>query len=157
MDEVVITIGRKKRWLWREVDEHGVELDILIRGRRNKAAAGRPLRKLVRKQIQTPRVMITDKLGSYGAAKREIMPDVEHRRHKGLNNRAENSQQPTRRRERIMKRFRSTRYAQRFPSAHGSINNLFFRPAKPSAHNHRRYRAQAFKVWTDVSSVVAAT
>jgi putative transposase len=156
IDEVVITIGGKKHWLWRAVDQHGVELDILIQSRRNKAAAGRLLRKLVRKQMRTPRVMITDKLGSYAAAKREIMPGVEHRQHKGLNNRAENSHQPTRRRERIMKRFKSARHAQRFLSAHGPINNLFLRPAKTSAHNHRRCRAQAFKVWADVSGVVAA-
>ena len=114
----IITIGGKKHWLWRAV-EHGVELHILIQSRRNKTAAGRLLRKLVRKQIRTPRVMIDDKLGSYGAAKREIMPGVEHRQHKGLNNRAENSHQPTRRRERIMKRFKSARQAQRFLSAHG--------------------------------------
>lgn len=156
MDEVVITISGKNHWLWRAVDQHGVELDILIQSRRNKAAAGRLLRKLVRKQMRTPRVMITDKLGSYGAAKRDIMPGVEHRQHKGLNNRAENSHQPTRRRERIMKRFKSARHAQQFLSAHGPINNLFFRPAKTSAHNHRRYRVQAFKVWADVSGVVAA-
>src|SRR3954471_17969327 len=70
--------------------------------------------------------MITDKLASYGAAKGEVMPSVEHRRHKGLNNRAENSHQPTRRRERQMKRFKSARQAQRFLSAHDQINNLFY-------------------------------
>ena len=100
--------------------------------------------------MRTPRVIITDKLGAYGAAKREIMPGVEHRQHKGLNKRAENSHQPARRRERIMKCFKSARHAQRFLSAHGPIN------AKTSAHNHRPYRAQAFKVWDDVSGVVAA-
>ena len=88
-------------------------------------AAKRLLRKLLKKQGRAPRVMITDKLASYGAAKREVMPWVEHRRHKGLNNRAENSHQPTRRRERQMKRFKSASQAQRFLSAHDQINNLF--------------------------------
>jgi putative transposase len=132
LDEVVITIGGTKHWLWRAVDQNGVELDILIQSRRNKAAAKRLLRKLIRKQMRTPRVMITDKLGSYGAAKREVMPGAEHRQHKGLNNRAQNSHQPTRRRERIMKRFKSARHAQRFLSAHGQINNLFLRLPKTS-------------------------
>ena len=83
------------------------------------------LRKLLKRQCRAPRVMITDKLASYGAAKKEIMPGVEHRQHKGLNNRAENSHQPTRRRERQMKRFKSAGQAQRFLSAHDQINNLF--------------------------------
>jgi len=87
LDEVVITIGGTKQRFWRAVDQNGVELDILIQSRRNKAAAKRLLRKLIRKQMRTPRVMITDKLGTYGAAKREAMPGVEHRQHKGLNNR----------------------------------------------------------------------
>ena len=100
--------------------------------------------------------MITDKLGSYGAAKSKIMPGVEHRQHKGLNNRAENSHQPTRRRERIMKRFKSARHAQRFLSAHGQINNLFLRPPKTSAQNHRLRRNLAFQVWAYVSGVAAA-
>src|SRR5215813_60202 len=80
-------------------------------------AAKRLLRKLLKRQMRPPRVMITDKLASYGAAKREIMPGIEHRQHKGLNNRAENSHQPTRRRERQMKQFKSAGQAQRFLSA----------------------------------------
>ncbi len=84
------------------------------------------------------------------------MLGVEHRPHKGLDNRAENSPQPTRRRERIMKRFKSTRQAQRFLSAHGQINNLFLRPPKTSAHNHRLRRTLAFQVWAYVSGAAAA-
>jgi putative transposase len=80
--------------------------------------------------MRTQRVMITDKLGTYGTAKREVMPDVKHRQHRGLNNRAKNSHQPARRRERIMKRFKSARHARRFLSAHGQINNLILRPPK---------------------------
>ena len=100
-------------------------LDVLVQSRRDKGAAKRLLRKLLKRQCRAPRVMITDKLASYGAAQKEIMPGVEHRQHKGLNNRAENSHQPTRRRERQMKRFKSAGQAQRFLSAHDGINNLF--------------------------------
>jgi putative transposase len=81
------------------VDQDGIVLDILVQSRRDKRAAKRLLRKLLKKQLRPPRVLIGDKLARYGAAKREIMPGVEHRQHKGLNNRAENSHQPTRRRE----------------------------------------------------------
>ena len=88
LDEVVISIAGKRHWLWRAVDQHGVVLDILVQSRRNAKAAKRLLRKLLKKQGVAPRVMITDKLASYGVAKREIMPSVEHRQHKGLNNRA---------------------------------------------------------------------
>jgi putative transposase len=103
--------------------------------------------------------MVTDKLPSYGAAKGEVMPGVEHRRHKGLNNRAENSHQPTRRRERQMKRFKSAGQAQRFLSAHDPINNLFhLRRDHVSAGEHRARaaRARAFETWADVSGVAAA-
>jgi putative transposase len=100
LDEVVLKIACAKHWLWRAVDQTGIVLDILVQRRRDKQAAKRLLRKLLKKQMRPPRVMITDKLASCGAAKREIMPGIEHRQHKGLNNRAENSHQPTRRRER---------------------------------------------------------
>ena len=96
--------------------------------------------------------MVTDKLPSYGAAKRELMPSVEHRRHRGLNNRAENSHQPTRRRERQMKRFKSPRQAQRFLSAHDQIGNLFhLRRDHLSAAEYRAARARAFETWAEVS------
>jgi len=127
MDEVVLKIAGKKHYLWRAVDQHGVVLDVLVQSRRDKKAAKRLLRKLMKKQERAPRVLITDKLRSYAAAKREIMPGVEHRQHKGLNNRAENSHQPTRRRERIMKRFKSPRQVQRFLSIHDQVANLFSR------------------------------
>lgn len=86
LDEVVISIAGKKHWLWRAVDQHGVVLDILVQNRRNANAAKRLLRKLLKKQGIAPRVMITDKLASYAIAKRAVMPNVEHRQHKGLNN-----------------------------------------------------------------------
>src|SRR5918911_1226851 len=96
LDEVCLMIGGKKHWLWRAVDQHGGVLDVLVQSRRDKRAATRLLRKLLKQQMRPPRVLITDKLASYSAAKGEVMPSVEYRRHKGLNNRAENSHQPTR-------------------------------------------------------------
>ena len=90
LDEVVIKIAGKKHWLWRAVDQDGIVLDVLVQSRRDKQAAKRLLRKLLKRQGRPPRVMITDKLASYGAAKKEMMPGVEHRQHKGLNNRADN-------------------------------------------------------------------
>src|SRR6187549_2997719 len=154
LDEVVITIAGQKHWLWRAVDQDGIVLDVLVQSRRDKQAAKRLLRKLLRKQGRPPRVLITDKLASYPAAKKELMPGVEHRRHKGLNNRAENSHQPTRRRERQMKRFKSARQAQRFLSAHDQIANLFhLRRDHVSASEFRAARARAFEVWADLSGV----
>ena len=141
--------------LWR-TPQDGIVLDILVQSRRDKQAAKRLLRKLLRKQMRPPRVMITDKLASYNAAKREIMPGVEHRQHKGLNNRAENSHQPTRRRERQMKRFKSPGHAQRFLSAHDGINNLFpLRRHRLPAAQYRAVRAQAFQTWAEVAGVAA--
>ena len=105
----------------------------------------------------TPRVLITDKLRSYAAAKREIMPGVEHRQHKGLNNRAENSHQPTRRRERIMKRFKSPRQVQRFLSIHDQIANVFARrPTQNIAAKFHSARIQAFTAWSEVTGVAMA-
>ena len=157
LDEVVLKIAGRKHYLWRAVDQHGVVLDVLVQSRRDKKAAKRLLRKLLKRQCRAPRVMITDKLGSYGAAKKEIMPGVEHRQHKGLNNRAENSHQPTRRRERQMKRFKSARHAQRFLSAHDQINNLFLLPRhRMTATDYRAERTRAFDAWHDVCGITLA-
>ncbi len=153
-DEVVVTIAGKKHWFWRAVDQDGVVLDILVQSRRDKDAARRLLRKLLKKQCRPPRVMITDKLRSYGAAKREITPSIEHRQHKGLNNRAENSHQPTRRRERQMKRFKSPGHALRFLSAHDGINNLFPRRRhRLPATQYHAARTHAFQVCAEVTGV----
>jgi putative transposase len=152
LDEVVLKIAGKTHYLWCAVDPDGVVLDVLIQSRRNTKAARRLLRKLLKKQRRAPRVMITDKLKSYAAAKREIMPGVEHRRHKGLNNRAENSHQPTRRRERQMKRFKSARHVQRFVSIHGPIANLFHFPRnRITATKHRAALSQAFETWAEIA------
>src|SRR5688572_12936604 len=112
LDEMAVKIAGRTHWLWRAVDQQGFVLDVLIQSRRDRKAARRLLRKLLKKQGRPPRVLITDKLASYPAAKRELLPGVEHRRHKGLNNRAENAHQPTRRRERQMTRFKSAGHAQ---------------------------------------------
>jgi putative transposase len=157
LDEVVLKIAGKMHYLWRAVDQDGIVLDVLVQSRRDKKAAKRLLRKLLKRQCRAPRVLITDKLKSYGAAKKEIMPGVEHRQHKGLNNRAENSHQPTRRRERQMKRFKSARHAQRFLSAHDPINNLFLLPRHlMPATDYRAKRARAFQAWHDVCGIKAA-
>ena len=153
----MITIAGEKHWLWRAVDQDGIVLDVLVQGRRDKRAAKRLLRKLLKRQGRAPRVLITDKLASYPAAKQELMPGVEHRRHKGLNNRAENSHQPTRRRERQLKRFKSAGQAQQFLSAHDQINNLFYlRRDHVSATEYRAARRRAFAAWAEVGNVAAA-
>src|SRR5829696_6851016 len=156
LDEVCLMIRGEKHWLWRAVDQDGIVLDVLVQKRRDKRAAKRLLRKLLKRQARVPRVMITDKLPSYGAAKGEVMPSVEHRRHKGLNNRAENSHQPTRRRERQMKRFKSPGQAQRFLSAHDQIGNLFqLRRDHVTAVEYRPALTRAFEMWAEVSGVAA--
>jgi putative transposase len=156
LDEVVLKIAGKKYWLWRAVDQDGIVLDILVQSRRDKGAAKRLLHKLLKRQCRAPRVMITDKLGSYSAAKGEMMSSVEHRKHKGLNNRAENSHQPTRRRERQMKRFKSAGQAQRFLAAHDQINNLFhLRRDHLTTDQYRTARTQAFQTWAEVTGVAA--
>lgn len=157
LDEVVITIGGKKHWLWRAVDQHGFVLDVLVQNRRDAKAAKRLMRKLLKGQSRSLRVMITDKLQSYDAAKRQIMPGVEHRSHKGLNNRAENSHQPIRRRERVMKRFKSARHLPRFTSKRDPIANLFHVPRHNilSAH-HRELRAAALSTWHQIVRLQAA-
>jgi putative transposase len=156
LDEVAISIAGRKHWLWRAVDQHGIVLDILVQSRRDATAAKRLLRKLLKKQGIAPRVMITDKLASYAAAKSVVMPGVEHRQHKGLNNRAENSYQPPRRRERIMKRFKSAGQAQRFLSVHDQVANLFRRPSRTDDADHRTSRAQTFRAWSEVTSTASA-
>ncbi len=157
MDEVVLTIAGVKRWLWRAAGQNGLVLDILVQSRRDTRAAKCLLRKLLKKQTRPPRVMVTGKLASCGAAKREVMPSAGHRKHKGLNNRAENSHQPTWRRERRMRRLKSSGQAQRFLSAHDGINNLFqLRRHHVPAVQHRAAQTQAMQVWAEISGVAAA-
>jgi putative transposase len=157
LDEVVIKITGKTHWLWRAVDQNGFVLDILMQRRRDRKAAMRLMRKLMKKQQRAPRVMITDRLRSYSAARETMKLSFEHRSHKGLNNRAENSHQLTRRRERIMKRFKSARQAQRFLSIHDPIANLFHSPRNTiNAKTYRANRAAALATWAEISGVTLA-
>ena len=122
---MVIRIGGERLWLWRAVDSEGEVLDILVQRRRDTKAALRLMRKLLRKQGFTPTVMVTDKLASYGCARRKLGLACRHDRGLRANNRAENSHQPVRRRERKMQRFKSAGSAQRFLSAHAAVHNTF--------------------------------
>ncbi len=152
-----LKINGKTHYLWRAVDQDGNVLDILVQSRRNKAAAQKFFRKLLKGCQYVPRVLITDKLGSYEAAKKEVMPSVEHRRHRRLNNRAENSHQPTRQRERTMRRFKSPGHAQRFLSAFGPIREHFSpRRHRLRAEEYRRERGCRFEVWNEISGLQVA-
>jgi putative transposase len=157
LDEVVIKINGVQHYLWRAVDQDGVCLDVLVQRRRNAKAAKKFLRKLLKGLRYAPRVLVTDKLGSYQVAHREMLSSAEHRRSKYLNNRAENSHQRTRVRERVMKRFHSGGQAQRFCSAHGVIASHF----RPGRHlmSGTEWRAEItarFTVWNEVAGVSIA-
>ena len=148
LDEVFIRINGALHYLWRAVDQHGVGLDILVQGRRNAAAAKRFFKRLLPGLRYKPRRLVTDGLRSYGVAHREFLPDVRHRTSRYLDNRAENSHRPTRRRERQMQPFKSAEQAQRFLSAHGMIYG-HFRPRRHlmTAGVYQRARATAFRIW----------
>jgi putative transposase len=156
LDEVVVTIAGKKHWLWRAVDQDGYVLDEIVQSRRNTKAAKRLLTRLMKKQGVAPKRIITDKLPSYGAARRQVMPRVEHRSHKGLNNRAENSHLPLRKRERMMQGFRSAGGLQRFTSVFSAVRNLFVPPhSRQSALATHLHRLQAMAAWKSVASLLA--
>lgn len=157
LDEVVLTIAGKHHDLWRAVDQDGFVLDVLVQSRQSKKAAKRLLRTLMKGPGRALRVLVTDKLKSYAAAKREIMPGVEHRQRQGINNRAENSLQPARRRERQMKRIKSARQVQRFLSIHDPIDNLFHlhRDHRPSTE-YLDAQGQAFATWAEVAGAQLA-
>jgi putative transposase len=125
VDEAFLTIHGQRHYLWRAMDQDGNVLDILVQPRRDKKVAKLFFRKLLKGCQYVPRVIVTDQLKSYGAAKREVWPSVEHRQHRYFNNRAENSHQPTRQRERRMQGFKSPGHAQRFLAAYGPIAQHF--------------------------------
>jgi putative transposase len=152
LDEVFLTIQGARQYLWRAVDQEGNILDILVQRRRDKQAAKRFFRKLLKGLRSVPRVIVTDKLKSYDAAKRELLPGVEHRQHRYLNSRAENSHQPTRQRERRMQGFKSPGQAQRFLAAYGPIRQ-HFRPRRHlvSALAYRQEMRQRFHTWQDIT------
>ena len=128
LDEVFVTINGQRYYLWRAVDSEGMVLDILMQTRRNAKAAKRFFEAVLDKASSHPRVIVTDGLRSYNVISRELLPDVEHRRNKYLNNRAENSHQPTRRRERRMQRFKSPQQAQLFLSLFDVVYHYFHPP-----------------------------
>jgi putative transposase len=151
---VFIRIQGVQHYLWRAVDQRGVVLDILVQNRRDGKAAKRFFRRLLKGQGDAPRVIITDKLRSYGVAQRHLLPDVEHRQSRYLNNRAENSHRPTRRRERQMQRFKSSVQAQEFLSAHAFIYGHFHpRRHLIAATAYRSLRSEAFNVWQQETCV----
>jgi putative transposase len=152
LDEVFITINGKRQYLWRAVDQQGTVLDILVTSRRDGKAATRFFRKLLTGLEYVPRVLVTDKLASYGVARRRLTPGVEHRQSKYLNNRAENSHQPTRQRERVMRKFTSAGHAQRFLSAFSGISP-HFRPRRHrlTAEEYRREMDTRFTTWNEIT------
>jgi len=148
LNEMVVKIAGKRYWLWRAVDDEGEVLDILVQSRRDTRAAVRLMRKLVKKQGFAPEVLVTDRLGSYGAAKRKLGLLARHEQGLRKNNRAENSHQPTRRRERKMQHFKSSRSAQRFLSAHAAVHNTFNTQRHlVSRRTLRQFRADAATTW----------
>ncbi len=145
-----------KHWLWRAVDSNGDVLDILVQTRRNARAAKRFISRLIARWGR-PRVIVTDKLRSYGAALRKLALNVDHRAHKGLNNRIEGSHRPTRKREKIQGRFKSARQAQKFLITHDETANLF-RPRrhKMTASIYLHTRTAAFRRWTGCAAAMVA-
>ena len=154
LDEVFLKINGRLHYLWRAVDQDGDVLDILVQSRRDKKAAKKFLRKLLKGFRYVPRAIITDKLKSYSAAKAEVLPSVEHCQQKYQNNRAENSHQLTRLRERVMRRFKSSGHAQRFLSAFGIITS-HFRVGRHlyRASDYRVVMKLRFASWNDVICV----
>jgi putative transposase len=157
LDEVFIKINGKTHYLWRAVDQDGTVLDILVTSRRDAKAATRFFRKLLKGLAYGPRVLVTDKLGSYQAARRNVLASVEHRQSKYLNNRAENSHQPTRVRERAMKKVSSPGGAQRFLAAF-SATSPHFRTCRHLLHaqEYRHEMASRFSTWNDVTGLTTA-
>ena len=152
LDELFVRVQGRQHYLWRAVDEDGDVLDILVQPRRNRRAAERFLRKLLKRQGCEPRRLITDKLRSYSAAHRTVMPAVVHSPRQDENNRAEVSHQPTRQRERQMRGFKSAAHLQQFASVHGVVQNLFRvgRHLLRAVH-HRLLRTRSFQVWDEVT------
>jgi putative transposase len=150
--KVFVRINGRQQYLWRAVDQDGDVIDILLQSRRDQHAAERFLRQLVRGQGKEPFQIVTDKLKSYGAAKRKILPGVTHDTQQYANNRVELSHQPTRMRERQMRRFKSPGQAQRFLSAHGITNLFRVGRHHMSSSNHRLLRSRSFSIRRSVTA-----
>ena len=148
LDEMAVMISGRQFWLWRALDSEGEVLDLLVQRRRNKAAAVKLMRKLLKKQGFTPEVLVTDKLRSYGAAKSELGLSARHEQGLRKNNRAENSHQPIRRREIKMQRFKSPGSAQHFLSVHAAVYNTFNTQRHLTSRDALRIlRGAAFATW----------
>jgi putative transposase len=148
IDEVFVKINGIQHYLWRAVDQDGEVVDVLLQSRRDGKAAKRFFKRLLKTHRMEPRKIVTDKLRSYGVAHRELIPDTIHDTSQYANNRAELSHQPTRVRERVMRRFKSTQQAQRFLSIHAAVYNLFnLGRHLTSARNYRIFRMRAFASW----------
>ena len=153
LDEVALTINKRRFWLWRAVDQDGTVLDILVQSRRDQHAAERFLHRVLDAEDGVePRVVITDKLSSYPPALQRVLPNTEHRRHKRLNNRAENSHRPVRKRERAMQRFKSPEQAQRFLETFSAVCN-HFRPRRHrlAAGCYRQIMHERFRQWREIA------
>jgi putative transposase len=154
LDEVLLGTNGERPSVWRAVDQDGHVLDILVQRRRTQQAAKTFFRELLKGLMSVPRVMVTDQPQSSSAAKRELLPGVEQRQHRSLNNRAEHPHQPTRQRERRRLGFRSAGHAQRFPAAYGPIARHFrprqHRPSAPADHQERQQRCQT---WSEITGM----
>ena len=149
IDEVFVKINGKQQYLWRAVDQEGDVIDVFLQSRRDGTAAKRFFKRLLRGHGGEPREIVTDKLRSYGVAQRELIPETIHNTARYANNRAELSHQPTRVRERGMRRFKSTAQAQRFLTIHAAVYNLFnLGRHLVSAGHYKKLRIDAFVQWT---------
>ncbi len=148
IDEVFVKIDGKQHYLWRAVDQDGEVVDVFLQSQRDGKAAKRFFTRLLKTHRNEPRKIVTDKLRSYGVAHRELIPDTIHDTSQYANNRAELSHQPTRVRERVMRRFKSMQQAQRFLTVHAAVYNLFnLGRHLVSARNYRFFRLRAFASW----------
>ena len=150
IDEVFVKIDGRQHYLWRAVDQDGEIVDVFLQRRRDGKAAKRFFKRLLKAHRNEPRKIVTDKLRSYGVAHRELIPETIHDTSQYANNRAELSHQPTRARERVMRRFKSMQQAQRFLTVHAAVYNLFnLGRHLVSARNYRFFRFRAFASWND--------
>ena len=149
IDEVFVKINGKQHYLWRAIDQDGEVVDVYLQAKRDGAAAKRFFKRLLRNYGGEPRKIVTDKLRSYGVSHRELMPDVIHSTEQYENNRAEQSHEATRVRERGMRKFKSVRQAQRFLGAHAAVSNLFnLGRHLVRAQHYRDLRVSAFAEWS---------
>jgi putative transposase len=149
IDEVFVKINGKQYYLWRAVDQDGEVVDVYLQARRDGAAAKRFFRRLLRSHSSEPRKIVTDKLRSYGVAHRELIPGVIYDSSQYANNRAEQSHEATRVRERGMRKFKSVGQAQRFVTAHAAVSNLFnLGRHLVRAEHYRNLRVSAFTEWS---------